>query len=112
MLTFLNLFSAHAFTWFPTGCQFWCRVVERLMHRVKRLKTEDKSEDDKDRYGCGLAESVSNTNVFVLLSSVHFTLALIYDLSVPLAYFFCVNCFLVFYLFFERPACIYFVLNC
>lgn len=39
------------FTWFPTGCQLWPWVVERLMHRVKRLKTEDKSEDGQVRYG-------------------------------------------------------------
>lgn len=36
---------SHVFTCFPTGCQLWPWLVERLMHKVKRLKTEDKSED-------------------------------------------------------------------
>lgn len=49
------LCRSQVFTWFPTGCQLWPWVVERLMHKVKRLKTEDKSEDGQVRYGTVLS---------------------------------------------------------
>ena len=35
--------------WCFTGCQVWFKVVEQLMHKVKRLKIEDKTEDGQER---------------------------------------------------------------
>lgn len=41
--------SFYSVAWCFTGCQVWFSLVEQLMHRVKRPKIEDKTEDGEVR---------------------------------------------------------------
>lgn len=41
--------SFYVVAWCFTGCQVWFSLVEQLMHRVKRPKIEDKTEDGEVR---------------------------------------------------------------